>query len=225
MTILSALDGHNFEVAQKKVSDLCHVATNVSNPDEITLETEEKFCEICHPRESWERIVFVVLWRHHLVRVLAHLGIRVAQSGTTWWVDGGNAVGALKLQGFDHVNSVIFSDFDMTGVRCSKSTWSVQIVVASVLEFTRVKNFRSETTNTYLGNVKLKKYWRARLSQGDMVTFKLWFSFRGSNRRLLQSFLMFLERKFWFRVFSWVKAECWARSPALSLHVVFLLAP
>ena len=40
MTILSAPDGHNFEVAQKKVSDLCHVATNVSNPDEITRNRE-----------------------------------------------------------------------------------------------------------------------------------------------------------------------------------------
>ena len=71
-------------------------------------ETEEKFCQICHPRESWERIV---LWRHHLVRVLAHLGIRVAQSGTTWWVDGGNAVGALKHLETSRIWSCELSDF------------------------------------------------------------------------------------------------------------------
>lgn len=71
----------------------------------------EKFCQICHPRESWERIVFVVLWRHHLVRVLAHLGIRVAQSGTTWWVDGGNAVGALKHLETSRIWSCELSDF------------------------------------------------------------------------------------------------------------------
>lgn len=62
MTILSALDGHNFEVAQKKVSDLCHVATNVSNPDEIWWN---------HTRNRGE-----VLWDLSSTRVLRAYSLR-----------------------------------------------------------------------------------------------------------------------------------------------------